>query len=63
MLLAKSATVSSRTERGGVGCGKSFLADLFYDKARVRPKQRVHFNAFMLDVHARIHALKKADKG
>ena len=27
------------------------LMDLFYSTAHVRKKQRVHFNAFMLDVH------------
>jgi cell division protein ZapE len=30
--------------------------DLFFEFAPVTNKQRVHFNAFMVDVHARIHA-------
>lgn len=33
------------------GAGKTMLMDLFYSTARVSKKERVHFNAFMLDVH------------
>jgi cell division protein ZapE len=41
---------------GGVGRGKTFLADLLYDSAPV-PKRRWHFHRFMGEVHARLRAL------
>jgi len=47
---------------GGVGCGKSFLMDLFYAEVAGVRKKRVHFNAFMLSVHQGIHKYKRQDR-
>ncbi len=46
---------------GDVGRGKSMLTDLFFAAAPVALKRRVHFNAFMVDIHARIHEWRGLD--
>jgi cell division protein ZapE len=42
---------------GGVGRGKTFLVDLFYEHLPLAQKRRVHFHRFMGEVHARIRDL------
>ncbi len=46
---------------GGVGRGKSFLMDCFYDSVPYVRKRRIHFHAFMQSVHRQLNAFKGDD--
>lgn len=43
---------------GGVGRGKSFLMDCFYNAVPLRRKTRLHFHEFMREVHRELAALQ-----
>jgi cell division protein ZapE len=48
---------------GGVGRGKSMLMDLFHDTLAIPEKRRVHFHAFMLEVHDVMRDVRKGETG
>lgn len=43
---------------GGVGRGKTYIMDLFYESLPFERKQRTHFHRFMQQVHTALAALK-----
>ena len=46
---------------GDVGVGKTMVLNFFYDSLTI-PKQRLHFNEFMINVHDFIHQNKEKSK-
>ena len=44
---------------GGVGRGKSMLMDMFADNMGDVPVRRVHFHAFMQEIHSAMHEARK----
>lgn len=42
---------------GGVGRGKTWLMNMFYDELNIEKKSRIHFHHFMLNIHEQLAAL------
>ena len=43
---------------GNVGCGKTFLLDLFFEHIPLEKKQRLHFHRFMNEIHTQLNKIK-----
>jgi protein AFG1 len=52
---------------GGVGCGKTFLMNTFYDSIQAgrhpwsNSKQKIHYHKFMLSVHQQMHQVRQSN--
>jgi len=62
-LLSSTETPKSLYIFGDVGRGKTMVMDVFYDACPIKLKRRVHFHAFMQEVHDYMHQWRKQNEG
>ena len=61
-LRRKKESIKGLYVYGDVGRGKSMLMDLFYETIPFEHKRRVHFHAFLQDVHARFNDFRAENR-
>ncbi len=47
---------------GSVGTGKTMLMDLFYEQLKINKKHKIHYHAFITEIHEYLHKLKNSPK-
>ena len=63
LLSTPKKTTKSLYIFGDVGRGKSMLMDVFFDACPIDSKRRVHFHAFMQEVHEFMYQWRKKSEG
>jgi cell division protein ZapE len=58
---AGDATIPGLYIWGGVGRGKTFLMDLFFETLAIKAKKRIHFHRMLRDVHERLTRLSDVE--
>lgn len=60
LLSTKEETIRGLYLWGGVGRGKTYLMDTFYDCVEIQQKRRVHFHHFIKELHEQLSLLPKS---